>query len=108
MIGSLALVESPTQLLNALEWAHAVGQGRTRIVVLAPSDEHSLRQIAAVVARAASLDVEIDVAHVRRRNSSGVRALARVALAVRGMQRVVVGDPFSGMIQSLLPAFRRQ
>ena len=106
MIDSLALVESPTQLLNALEWAHAAGQGRARIVVLAPSDEHSLRQIAGVVARASSLEVEIDVAHVRRRNLSGVRALVRVALAVRGAQRVVVGDPFSGMIQSLLPLSR--
>ena len=110
MSGSLALVESPTQLLNALEWAHAsaaeLGGGRVRIVVLAPADPHSLRQIAAVADRASSLDVDIDVAHVRRRNVAGVRALVRVIVAVRRAKRIVVGDPFSGMIQSLLPLSR--
>jgi hypothetical protein len=103
---SVALVESPTQLVNALEWVHASGVGRARIVVLAPLDQHSVRQIEGVAARAASLDVHIDIAHVRRRSLAGVYALARVVAAGRGAQRVVVGDPFSGMIQSLLPLSR--
>ena len=105
-VRSLALVESPTQLLNALEWAYASAARsagrRVRIIVLAPADPHSLRQIAAVIERANSLDVEVDVAHVRRRSIEGVVALARVVAAVRRAGRIVVGDPFSGMIQTLL------
>jgi len=108
VIDSVALVESPTQLVNALEWVHASAEtaGRARVIVLAPADEHSVRQIRGVVERAGSLAVDIDVAHVRRRSVEGVRALGRVVAAVRRAQRVVVGDPFSGMIQSLLPLTR--
>jgi hypothetical protein len=102
---TLALVESPAQLLHVLEWAHASkAVERTRVVVLAPVEATSVAQLRALTSFA-----DRDRLHVEwfdARASTGRRLDVMKALIgpVRSCRRLVVGDPFSGMIQALLLA----
>jgi hypothetical protein len=102
---TLALVESATQLINAAEWAHDSGEV-TNIVVLAPTDRESVRQITGVaeVVRASGLSVAI--LPVRARRPGAPWLAARVLAAVAGAGQLLIGDPFSRYIHTLLPAAR--
>lgn len=95
---ALALVESPAQLLNAIEWAYHTGTP-TSTVVLAPTHPTTRWQLHRV-AELAPASVSIDWAEVR----AGTRlpALARIVRNVRAAATLVLGDPYSGIIQSLL------
>ncbi|WP_051215337.1 hypothetical protein [Granulicoccus phenolivorans] len=95
---ALALVESPAQLLNAIEWAYHSGTPTTA-VVLGPTDPTTRWQLHRV-AELAPDPVAVQWAEVR----SGARApaLARVARGVRAAGTVVIGDPYSGIIHTLL------
>lgn len=103
----LALVESPVQLLHVIEWCHATGSAdRTGIAVLAPSDANSRRQLRAMLGYAGEEGVAADWYDPRR----GLAALAGAVGALRpriaAADQLVVGDPFSGLVQVLLPAYR--
>ena len=101
---TLALVESPAQLLNVLEWAHQteVAPSEVATVVLAPSNEMSRRQLhgTAELARGAGHTVR----WLEPRQDLGGRVTTTLSLAAQlhGVDRLVVGDPFSGVIQLLL------
>ncbi|MFF2195259.1 hypothetical protein [Streptomyces sp. NPDC058157] len=127
---TLALVESPVQLLNVLEWAHtrrgddgplltavprqpgpAADRGRTgprpaadglRIVVVPPTDPMSRGQLRRVAGLARDEGHTVHWQEARGGSGSPTRALAALAPAVRRAERIVVGDPFSRFLQLLL------
>ncbi|KPI06256.1 hypothetical protein OK074_4234 [Actinobacteria bacterium OK074] len=111
MTRTLALVESPAQVLNLLEWAlgerrGAARRARCEVAVLLPRDAGTRRQLDAMaeVARGEGLTV---VLHDVRRNPVPLsRALATLTPKLATAGRLVIGDPFSGMIQRLLPLAR--
>ena len=103
-----ALVESPAQLLNVIEWADQSGEppGQISVNVLAPSNERSRRQLraTAVLARENGLDV---VWHEPRLGGAETaRTVRALTGSLLGVGRLVVGDPFSGAIQVVLSVIR--
>jgi hypothetical protein len=101
---TVALVESATQLLNVAEWAFASGEAADlRIDVLAPRDQETVRQIRRVGELIRELDVEVRLLPVRSRSAEAGLATARVARDVATASQLVLGDPFSRFVQTLLP-----
>jgi hypothetical protein len=101
---TLALVESPAQLLHVLEWCHAEQSAtRTRLVVLNPADPVTVAQLRSMAEFAAEEGIETEWFAPRASALAGVRTIASLRGAVAGARRLVIGDPFSGMIQALLP-----
>ncbi|WP_330306551.1 MULTISPECIES: hypothetical protein [unclassified Streptomyces] len=108
---ALALVESPAQLLNLLEWALGERDGapepaRCEAAVLLPLDpatRHQLR-VMAEVARAEGIDVGLY--DIRKVPVGFTRALTSLVRKLTTADRLVIGDPFSGIIQRLLPLTR--
>ncbi len=106
---TLALVESPAQLLHLLEWCHAEQAGdRTRLAVLAPNDPGTVTQLRSVADFAEEEGIEVEWHSPRSSALAGLRTVAELREAVAGARRLVIGDPFSGMIQALLPFARPQ
>ncbi|MFF4317316.1 hypothetical protein [Streptomyces sp. NPDC001568] len=137
---TLAFVESPVQLLNVLEWAHArdaapapagarpTGAGPLldgvptqrdrragaatpsaappRIVVLPPTDPMSRGQLRRVASIARDEGYDVHWQEARGGSGAPLKALASLAAAVRGAERIVVGDPFSRFVQLLLAPAR--
>jgi hypothetical protein len=104
---TLALVESPAQLLNVAEWAHAGHRGEglaLRVAVLLPMDAWSRVQLARVGELAVAGGLEITRFEVRSGAVSRMRQIAAVRKLVAAADRLVVGDLFSGMVQMLLPS----
>jgi hypothetical protein len=113
MSRTLALVESPAQLLNLLEWAlgerRGVGDpGRLDAAVLLPLDDTTRRQLDAMVSVARAEGVGVSVHDIRRNPVALARCVAVLAPKLAGAGRLVIGDPFSGLIQRLLPLTRAQ
>ncbi len=99
---ALAFAESPAQLLNALEWAHAENaRAYARLVILGPSDPTTRFQLHRLSDLARADGFEVVWAEVRS-GAGAVRELARLAQQVRPAAALVIGDPYSGMIQLLL------
>jgi hypothetical protein len=104
-IDTIALVESPAQLLHLLEWAHAEQAAeRTRAVVLAPVEETSLAQLRQMAAYADEENMVVEWYHPRASAAARLHTLRQVSRRVAKARRLVIGDPFSGMIQALLLA----
>lgn len=104
---TVALVETATQLHNVVEWAHATDSiDEIRVDVLAPTDRQSVRQLTRVAALARGMGIEVRHRSVRARNSTAVTGAAAVARDIAGADRLVIGDPFSRYIQTLLPLVR--
>lgn len=101
----LALVESPAQLLNAVEWGHATGED-VHIVQLAPTDGLTRHQMQRVAQEARAAGFEVGWSECRQGFAAQPRALAALAPLVRAADKIVIGDPFSGLIQLLLNAAR--
>jgi hypothetical protein len=101
------------QLLNVLEWAHAqpaVPAPRTpvTVVVLSPADPASRGQLRRMAELAR--DEGLAVRWYEARGGPGRGGLPRTALALAPtlwrVRRLVVGDPFSRLVQVLLPLCR--
>ncbi len=104
---TVALVESATQLLNAAEWAHASGEvDTTRILVLAPTDPQTVRQISAVADLLRPDGLDIVMCPVRAKRPGLPVHTVRALRETNRAQRLVLGDPFSRYIHTLLPAAR--
>lgn len=101
----LALVESPAQLLNAVEWGHATGED-VHIVQLAPTDALTRYQMQRVAEQSRTAGFEVGWSECRQGFAAQPRALAALAPLVRAADKIVIGDPFSGLIQLLLNAAR--
>jgi hypothetical protein len=101
---TIALVESPTQLLNVAEWAYATGHcDGLRVAVLAPRDRHTVRQLDAVGELVAAIGLDVRAYPVRSRSAGAATGLVRALRDVARAERLVIGDPFSRFIQTLLP-----
>ncbi|WNI19746.1 hypothetical protein [Actinacidiphila sp. ITFR-21] len=129
--GPVALVESPVQLLNVLEWAHvrppatpavpAPRDGRSgedtapaaarplTVVVLSPADPISRGQLRRMADLARDEGAIVRWYEARggegRRNGLLHTALAVAPLLLRA-KWLVIGDPFSRLVQVLLPLCR--
>ncbi|MQY15913.1 hypothetical protein SRB5_61050 [Streptomyces sp. RB5] len=101
---TLALVESPVQLLNVLEWAYLGGTVTPcTVVVLPPRDPMSRGQLRRMAELAADEGLTVRWEEAR---SDGPGALKRLLGPLRAARRLVLGDPFSRWIQLLLALAR--
>ncbi|WP_368733099.1 hypothetical protein [Streptomyces alkaliphilus] len=100
---TLAVVESPVQLLNTLEWTRARGADATdtEVLVLPPRNAGGRGQLRrmAELARDAGHPVHW---HEVRPGASGLRGLTALVPRVRRTSRLLIGDPFSRRMQLLL------
>lgn len=102
-IDTVALVESPAQFLHLLEWVHAEHAAeRTVAMVLAPLEPAGRLQLRQMAAFAAQEHVAVEWYDPRRSTAQRLRVVRQLAGRVLRARRLVVGDPFSGMIQTLL------
>jgi hypothetical protein len=100
---TIALVESPAQFLHLLEWAHAEQAGdRTKAVVLAPSEATSVAQLREMATFAEAEQISVEWYEPRTSSMARLRTFRQVGRLVAQAHRLVIGDPFSGMIQALL------
>ncbi|GAA3792549.1 hypothetical protein ACFS5L_12230 [Streptomyces phyllanthi] len=118
---TLAFVESPVQLLNVLEWAHAhtlgtqsppdrglpSGTGLT-LVVLSPNDPMTRGQLRRMAELARDEGYEVRWEEARGGTTAPFHTIAGLAPLLRRASRVVMGDPFSRYVQLLLTITRAQ
>ncbi|MFI6039857.1 hypothetical protein ACIBBD_38145 [Streptomyces sp. NPDC051315] len=110
---TLAFVESPVQLLNVLEWAHAQelhaqeqpGAGLT-VVVLSPTDPMTRGQLRRMAELARDEGHEVRWEEARGGTTAPFRTIGGLAPLLRRADRVVMGDPFSRYVQLLLTITR--
>lgn len=108
-LDTLGLVESPAQFLHLIEWCYAEGAAeRTTAVVLAPRQPQAVAQLRELAGFAAEEGMAVEWREPRTSVAAFARAVRRLRPAVRAARRLVIGDPFSGLIQTLLPAVRAQ
>jgi hypothetical protein len=101
--GRLALVESPAQLLNVIELDQRECQSQpTKIAVLAPLGEPTRTQLRAMTSLARRAGHEVSWHDPRVGGASVARTVRALAVDVKGVDRLVVGDPFSGIIQVII------
>ncbi|WP_055568644.1 hypothetical protein [Streptomyces atriruber] len=107
---TLAFVESPVQLLNVLEWAHAADAtgptGGLTVVVLSPNDPMTRGQLRRMAQLARDEGVEVRWEEARGGASAPFHTVGGLAGALRRADRVVIGDPFSRYVQLLLTITR--
>ncbi|WP_143483699.1 hypothetical protein [Propionicimonas paludicola] len=99
-------MESPVQLLHVLEWCAWHQSKDLRLAVLSPRDAHGRDQLATM--RTLAQDSGIDVVWLDPRVSrfAPLGAWRKLRRWAGEADRVVVGDPFSGLIQSVLVTTR--
>lgn len=116
---TLAFVESPVQLLNVLEWAHAhahalgtegdtawpPGAGLT-LVVLSPNDPMTRGQLRRMAELARDEGHNVRWEEARGGTTAPFHTIAGLAPLLRRASRVVMGDPFSRYVQLLLTITR--
>lgn len=101
---TLALVESPAQLLNVIEWAHhhdALKQ--TRLALLPPRDVTTRLQLEAMADLARDAGLAATWYEPRRSAASLVAVAWELFPRLAKASRLVVGDPFSRFVQAVLP-----
>lgn len=105
--GALALVESPAQLLNVIELAYAdPGLFRVPIVVLAPGGGPGRDQLGRMADLAREAGHEVCWSDPRRGGVLAARCALDLLTRLGGVRRLVVGDPFSGVLQMLIALVR--
>ncbi|MEV7883204.1 hypothetical protein ACWD3I_12415 [Streptomyces sp. NPDC002817] len=104
---TLAFVESPVQLLNVLEWAHAhaPGAGLT-LVVLSPTDPMTRGQLRRMAELARDEGHAVRWEEARGGPAAPFQTIGGLAGTLRRADRVVLGDPFSRYVQLLLTITR--
>ena len=105
---TVALVESPAQLLNVVEWAAQAGDDASdlRVVVLAPVNEVSRRQLRAMSVLARTEGLVVQWHEPRLGGAATARTVRSLAAELAGVRRLVIGDPFSGVLQVVLSISR--
>jgi hypothetical protein len=105
--GALGLVESPAQLLNVVEAAFSIPDlAGLPIAVLAPTAGPTRTQLRAMVELAREAGHELSWYEPRHGPVGVARTVRTLAGQVRGVGHLVVGDPFSGVIQLILTVTR--
>ncbi len=105
---ALALVESPVQLLNVLEWAHARGgdpAGYT-VAVLPPRDPGGRGQLRRMAGMARDEGLALRWCEPRGATAGLPRTVVELMPALARAECLVIGDPFSRLVQALLPLSR--
>ena len=106
-VGALALVESPAQLLNVLELAQTqVSLVSIKIAVLAPAEGPTRTQLRAMAALARNAGHEVAWHEPRLGGAAVARSLRAMAGELSGVERLIVGDPYSGVIQVIISITR--
>jgi hypothetical protein len=125
---TVALVESPVQLLNVLEWAHVrpsvapvipvaragaapgapvvPGAQPLTVVVLSPADPISRGQLRRMTELARDEGVVVRWCEARGGRGGLLRTAIALAPLLLRVRHLVIGDPFSGLVQVLLPLCR--
>ncbi|MGW2278819.1 hypothetical protein [Streptomyces sp. NPDC001770] len=106
---NLAFVESPVQLLNVLEWTHAMGEEApavTTVVVLPPVDPMSRGQLRRMADLARDEGITVRWQEARGEQGTPLKTLRALVGLVRRADHVVIGDPFSRYVQLLLSIVR--
>lgn len=107
MSARLALVESPAQLLNVLELDACEPQPEpTKIAVLAPAGDATRTQLRAMTSLARQHGHEVSWYDPRLGGASVARSVRAMAAELRGVDRLVVGDPYSGVIGVIISISR--
>lgn len=107
MTRRLALVESPAQLLNVLELdSYEAPDVSTKIAVLAPAGEPTRTQLRSMTSVARQHGHDVCWFEPRLGGASVARSVRAMASELRGVDRLVVGDPFSGVIQVIIAVTR--
>jgi hypothetical protein len=111
--GTVALVESPVQLLNVLEWGHVRPPGAPgeaveplTIVVLSPADPTSRGQLRRMAELARDEGALVRWYEARGGRGGLLRTACALAPTLLRVRRLVIGDPFSRLVQVLLPLCR--
>lgn len=99
------------QLLNLLEWSHTrrtdhpedPEAGECAVVVLPPRDPMGRGQLLRMADLARDEGLEVRWCEPRTATAGPLRTLASLAPALRAAERLVIGDPFSRLMQALLP-----
>lgn len=101
---TIALVESPAQLLNVIEWSHSSIGSTTglRVVVLGPKQSRTRLQMHRMVELATRESIAVDWCDVRLGLFAAVRGVAGLAEHLREAERLVLGDPYSRFMQVLM------
>ncbi|WP_436843282.1 hypothetical protein [Streptomyces noursei] len=100
--GTLAFVESPVQLLNVLEWAHAARAAALTVVVLSPHDPMTRGQLRRMAELARDEGHTLRWEEARGGATAPLRTIGGLTPLLRRARRVVLGDPFSRYVQLLL------
>ncbi|WP_432557814.1 hypothetical protein [Granulicoccus sp. GXG6511] len=106
MGNTLGFVESPAQLLNAVEWAAATGIDAD-LVVLGPGDPVTRFQLHRLTDLVRRDGFVVRWAEVRGKGPGAGSALARCVRAVRAADTIVLGDPYAAFAHLLLTAAGR-
>jgi hypothetical protein len=101
--GALALVESPAQLLNVVEAAFRIPElaGLT-IAVLPPAEGPTRNQLRAMVGLAREVGHDVSWCEPRHGPTGVARTVRTLVSRLRRVDHLVVGDPFSGIMQLTL------
>ncbi|WP_372503025.1 hypothetical protein [Streptomyces rhizoryzae] len=103
---TLAFVESPVQLLNVLEWAHAragtAPPAPLTVAVLAPHDPMTRGQLRRMAELAREEGHTVRWEEARGGATAPLRTVGGLAPLLRAARRIVLGDPFSRYVQLLL------
>ncbi|MEW2636013.1 hypothetical protein AB0903_31330 [Streptomyces sp. NPDC048389] len=109
---NLAFVESPVQLLNVLEWAHAApaapGPDGLIVVVLSPTDPMSRGQLRRMAELARGAGCTVRWQEARGGAGAPLRTVRELGPVLREAERIVIGDPFSRYVQLLLTLVGRK
>jgi hypothetical protein len=107
---TVALVESPAQLLNVVEWAHHDGvdgsAGDTSVLILAPKTETSRWQLRCMARLAREAGLTVAWHEARLGGAAIARTVRSLAGDLAGVDRLVLGDPFSGVMQVVASVYR--
>jgi hypothetical protein len=105
--GALALVESPAQLLNVVEAGFRIPDlAGVPIAVLAPATGPTLNQLHAMAGLAGEVGHQLFWYEPRHGPAGMARTVRTLAGQFRAVDHLVVGDPFSGVIQLILTLTR--
>ena len=100
---ALALVESPAQLLNVVELGAGVPDlAGVPIAVLPPATGRTRDQLRAMTTLAREQGHEVTWHEARAAGPALLREVGGLANLLLGRRRLVVGDPYSGIIQVLV------
>jgi len=104
---ALALVESPAQLLNVIELArHEDDLAGLKIAVLAPGAGLTRNQLRSMITLARDAGHPVSWHEPRQGGMAVARSVRALADELSGVHRLVIGDPYSGVIHVIISVTR--